>query len=83
MRDSGIVHALLGLERLDHVLSHPVAGANWEGVVVESLIAAAGRAAVSFYRTSAGAEVDLVVDGRRDQRHVIEIKRSTAPKVRN
>ena len=51
--------------------------------MVESLIAAAGRAAVSFYRTSAGAEVDLVVDGRRDQRHVIEIKRSTAPKVRN
>jgi uncharacterized protein len=79
LRDSGIVHALLGLETLDDVLGHPVAGSTWEGLVVESVIAAAGRNSVSFYRTSAGAEIDLVVEGRDNQRHVIEIKRSTAP----
>lgn len=81
VRNSGIVHALLSLERLDDELGHPVAGATWAGMVVESMISAAGRAAASFYRTLAGAEIELVVEGRANQRHVIEIKRSTAPKV--
>ncbi len=49
VRDSGIVHALLGLESLEDVLGHPVAGPSWEGMVVESVIAAAGEAPMSFY----------------------------------
>ena len=81
VRDSGVVHALLGLTDLDDVLGHPVAGFTWEGLVIESVLAAAQRAPVSYYRTSAGAEVDLVVEGRGNRRYVIEIKRSTAPVV--
>ena len=81
VRDSGLVHALLGLQDLDTVLSHPVAGSSWEGFVVEQLITAAPSAQASFYRTSNGAEVDLVLEFRRGQRWVIEIKRSSAPTV--
>lgn len=81
VRDSGLVHALLDLATVDEVLGHPVAGASWEGMVLETLIAAAGDAPTSFYRTSAGAEVDLVIEGRRRQRYAIEIKRSSAPAV--
>lgn len=81
VRDSGLVHALLGLQDLDTVLSHPVAGSSWEGFVVEQLITAAPSAQASFYRTSNGAEVDLVLEFRKGQRWVIEIKRSSAPTV--
>ncbi len=81
VRDSGLVHALLGLQELDAVLSHPVAGSSWEGFVVEQLITAAPTAQASFYRTSNGAEVDLVLEFRDGQRWVIEIKRSSAPSV--
>jgi len=81
VRDSGLVHALLGLQDLDAVLSHPVAGSSWEGFVVEQLINAAPGAQASFYRTSNGAEVDLVLAFRNSQTWVIEIKRSSAPSV--
>ena len=81
VRDSGLVHALLGLSNLDGVLGHPVAGSSWEGFVVEQLVNAAPNAQASFYRTSNGAEVDLVLTFRNQQRWVIEIKRSSAPTV--
>lgn len=81
VRDSGIVHALLGLQNFDAVLSHPVAGTSWEGFVIEQLIAAAPQAQASFYRTSHGAEADLVLNFRSGQTWVIEIKRSSAPTV--
>jgi predicted AAA+ superfamily ATPase len=81
VRDSGLVHALLGLVNLDAVLSHPVAGSSWEGFVVEQLSNAAPTAQASFYRTSNGAEVDLVLEFRSGQIWVIEIKRSSAPTV--
>ena len=81
VRDSGIVHALLGLESLDDVLGHPVAGPSWEGMVVESVLPAAGGLPVFYYRTSAGAEIDVVIEGRRGHRYALEIKRSSAPGV--
>lgn len=81
VRDSGIVHALLGLQDFDAVLSHPVAGASWEGFVIEQLIAAAPQAEASFYRTSHGAEADLILTFRSGETWVIEVKRSSAPKV--
>jgi hypothetical protein len=81
VRDSGIVHALLGLRDLDAVLGHPVAGSSWEGFVIEQLIAAAPQAQASFYRTSHGAEVDLVLEFKSGETWVIEIKRSSAPTV--
>ena len=81
VRDSGIVHALLGLRALDDVLGHPVAGASWEGFVLESLLSMApASTAASFYRTAAGAEMDLVLDlGGRAGRWAIEIKRGLSP----
>jgi predicted AAA+ superfamily ATPase len=81
VRDSGLVHALLGLSTLNAVLSHPVAGSSWEGFVIEQLINAAPTAQSSFYRTSNGAEVDLVLEFRSGETWIVEIKRSSAPTV--
>lgn len=82
VRDSGIAHALLRLGSLEDVLGHPVAGGSWEGMVIESVLAAAPSGSeASFYRTSAGAEVDLVLGLPGNQCWVIEIKRSSAPKL--
>lgn len=81
VRDSGLVHALLGLQTLDALLGHPVAGSSWEGFVIEQLINAAPGAQASFYRTSNGAEVDLVLEFRSGATWVIEVKRSSAPTV--
>ena len=82
VRDSGIVHALLRLASLEDVLGHPVAGGSWEGMVIESLIAAAPPGAeASFYRSSSGAEIDLVLELPKGERWAIEIKRSSAPKL--
>lgn len=81
VRDSGLVHALLGLHNLDAVLGHPVAGSSWEGFVIEQLVNAAPNAQASFFRTSNGAEVDLVLEFRSGQTWVIEVKRSSAPTI--
>ena len=82
IRDSGLVHALLGIESADELLGHPVAGASWEGLAIEALIAAAPRSAEAFfYRTSAGAEIDLLLKLPRGRLLAFEVKRSFAPKV--
>jgi hypothetical protein len=82
VRDSGIAHALLGLDTLDALLGHPVAGPSWEGYAIESLLAARSNAEAGFYRTAAGAEVDLVLDlGGKKGRWLVEIKRGLTPTV--
>ena len=81
VRDSGLVHALLGLPTLEAVLAHPVAGQSWEAHVLEQLIAAAPQATASFYRTSHGAECDLVLTASSGQTWACEVKRSSAPTV--
>ncbi|WP_332872040.1 ATP-binding protein [Pseudogemmobacter bohemicus] len=82
VRDTGILHALLGLTTLDDVLGHPVAGASWEGLVIETAHATmpVGTQA-QFYRSGAGAEVDLVLTLPGGAVWAIEVKRSLAPKV--
>jgi len=80
VRDSGLVHALLGLKSLDDVLGHPVAGPSYEGMVIETLtqsLPAGDRA--WFYRTHEGAEIDLLVERGGRPAIAIEVKRSTAP----
>ena len=80
VRDSGLAHALLGLDTLDDVLGHPVAGASWEGHVVANLLRAVpARTEASFYRTATGVEIDLVLDLPGERRWAIEIERSSAP----
>ena len=80
VRDSGLLHALLGLATVRQLQGHPVAGASWEGFVVEQVAAALPAGAqIGFYRTAAGAELDLVVEGTAG-RIGIEIKFSASPK---
>ena len=83
VRDSGIVHALLGLGSKEEVTGHPVVGMSWEGFVIETLLSIAPeRAEASFYRASGGAEIDLILTlpGRRPW--AVEIKRSLDPRPR-
>jgi predicted AAA+ superfamily ATPase len=80
LRDSGLLHNLLGIETYDDLLAHPQAGESWEGFVIEQLIAAHPRWRPYFLRTGNGAELDLVLE--RGQRwRVFEIKLSKAPRV--
>jgi uncharacterized protein len=82
IRDSGIAHALLGIVTLDDLAGHPVAGGSWEAFVVETLVSLAPpRTVAGFYRTSGGAEIDLVLDFPRGERWAVEIKRSVAARV--
>jgi uncharacterized protein len=82
LRDSGIVHALLGIRDFDALAGHPVVGASWEGFVVENLLAAAPELTLAgFYRTAAGAEIDLLLEIPGGGLWAVDIKRglSTPP----
>jgi predicted AAA+ superfamily ATPase len=80
VRDSGVLHALLGLTDQEQVLGHPVAGSSWEGFVIENLLAAAPAAATAwFYRTANGAEVDLLLELGPQRLWAVEVKRSLNP----
>ena len=82
IRDSGLTHALLNLTSLDEVLGHPVVGASWEGFVVENLVTGLPIGLRAwFYRTSAGAEIDLVIEKNSKTKYAIEIKKSLSPSV--
>jgi len=82
VRDSGLVHALLGVNDFDDLLGHPVVGGSWEGFVIETIASACALRSgqMGFYRSSGGAEIDLIIQSGR-QTIAIEIKRSTAPKL--
>ena len=82
VRDSGLVHALLGIGSLEQLAGHPVVGESWEGYVIETLVSALPpRARPYFYRTAAGAEIDLVVEHADGARWAVEIKRSLSARV--
>ena len=81
VRDSGVTHAL-NLGTSEQLLGHPVAGASWEAFAIETMIASAPTGTLAnFYRTAAGAEINLllILPGRRAW--AIEIKPSLSPKV--
>jgi hypothetical protein len=80
IRDSGILHALLDIRTHDDLLSHPIIGASFEGFAMENILAFAKNYEPSFYRTSAGAEIDLIL--RRGRRTLaFELKSSSVPRV--
>ena len=83
VRDSGLVHALLGIEDYNALAGHPVVGASWEGFVIENILdAAPPRTSAGFYRTSAGAEIDLVLElPGKHGRWAVEIKRGLSAKA--
>ena len=79
LRDSGLLHALLGLRSLEDLAGHPVVGASWEGWVLEQIAQLLPSPwKLSFYRTAAGAEVDIVAE-RGNKKVGFEIKFSSAP----
>lgn len=82
VRDSGLVHALLGIGEKETLVSHPVVGASWEGFVIENLLAVSPEGVQGyFYRTSGGAEIDLLLNFPDGSQWAIEVKRSLAPRV--
>lgn len=81
LRDSGLLHALLGIPDKESLLGHPVVGGSWEGLVVENLIGLAIDAEPGFYRTSGGAEIDLVLTWPDGREWAIEVKRTLSPRL--
>jgi len=83
VRDSGLLHALLGLADYNNLSGHPVVGASWEGFVIENILSVLPyRTMASYYRTSAGAEVDLVLEfPGLTEKWLIEIKRGLSAKL--
>lgn len=81
LRDSGVLHALLAIDCRDALLGNPKLGESYEGFIVEQILAVIPSDTVaSFYRTAAGAEIDLVLEFGME-RWAIEIKHSIAPKT--
>jgi len=82
IRDSGMLHALLMIRSLDDLHSHPSVGASWEGFVIEQIISSMPEGwQAFFYRTNAGAELDLVLIDEKNEAVGVEIKYSSAPVV--
>lgn len=83
LRDSGLLHHLLGLGTMEDLLGYSRMGTSWEGFAIENIIASLPEGArASFYRSAAGAEIDLVLDlpGHRKP-WALEIKRGRSPKL--
>lgn len=80
VRDSGFVHALLAIENQKQLLAHPKLGASWEGFIVEQIIAWSGSRDIYFWRTQAGAELDLLLF-REGRALGYEIKFADAPRT--
>jgi uncharacterized protein len=82
IRDSGLTHALLNLVTFDDISGHPILGPSWEGFVIENILSALPENFKAwFYRTSAGAEIDLVIEKSDQEKYAIEIKRSMTPSL--
>ena len=82
VRDSGLIHALLNIPDKETLLSHPVVGQSWECFVIENLLVSAPEPVQGFYyRTSGGAEIDLLLSWPDGRLWAIEIKRSLSPKL--
>ena len=82
IRDSGLCHALLNIQNAKELLRHPVVGGSWEAFVIENILSLLPpQSTFGYYRTSGGAEVDLVVDLGGGNLWVFEIKHSEEPSV--
>ena len=80
IRDSGLLHALLGIENHNDLLGHPVYGASWEGLIIENVLSLLPNWNAAFYRTSSGSEIDLILE-KGNRRIAIECKGSTSPNL--
>ncbi|MCP4407198.1 MAG: ATP-binding protein [Gammaproteobacteria bacterium] len=83
IRDTGILHRLLGIGNYNSLLSNPVLGKSWEGFVIENILSVLGNQTETyFYRTAAGAEIDLLIKFPGEELWAIEIKNGVAPKIK-
>lgn len=80
IRDTGLIHCLLGIESFNDLLGHPALGHSYEAFVIASIVEVYSRYQASFYRSSSGAEIDLVLE-KGSQRIAIEIKSSATPSL--
>lgn len=80
VRDTGLLHQLLGLRTASELLAHPKAGASWEGFVVEETLRRVQPEQAYFWATHQGAELDLLLI-KRGRKHGVEIKREDAPRM--
>jgi uncharacterized protein len=80
IRDSGILHQLLGLSNYEDVMGHTISGASWEGYALENILESMRDWDASFYRTQNGAELDLILE-KGGKRIGVEFKLSSSPKV--
>lgn len=80
VRDSGLLHKLLGIDDQHALLHHPKLGASWEGFVIEQVLASVAHDDASFWATHQGAEIDLLLR-RGDRLYGVECKRTDAPTV--
>lgn len=82
IRDSGLLHSLLGLDSYASIINHIIVGASWEGFVIEQIINSFDEERQFwFYRTHQGAECDLLIEKNGEVLAAIEIKFGTSPKV--
>jgi len=82
LRDTGLLHSLLRINDFKELLAHPVVGFSWEGFVIEEIIKNfRNKFEYFFYRTAAGAEIDLVLSQGNQPQYLIEIKNSLSPKL--
>jgi len=83
LRDTGLLHSLLNISNFEALLGHPIIGTSWEGFVIENIIThLSNKWRYSYYRTTAQAEVDLVLETPHNELWAVEVKRSSAPTVR-
>lgn len=84
IRDSGLLHSLLSISEYDDLLGHPILGHSWEGFVVENILGnLSDKWRASYYRTSEQTEIDLILEKSSKEIWAIEIKRSSAPKIKS
>jgi len=82
IRDSGILHSLLRIEDLDDLMGNPAVGRSWEGFVIEQIIGLLPEGwSYFFYRTGAGAEIDLLIVDKKNRPIAVEVKYSASPKA--
>ncbi len=84
IRDTGILHHLLSISEYNDLLGNPVLGHSWEGFVVENILGnLSDKWTASYYRTSEQTEIDLILEKSHKEVWAIEIKRSSAPKIKS
>ena len=80
VRDSGLLHQLLGIDSMNSLYSHPKVGASWEGFVIEQILMMESHDEIFFWATHQGAEIDLILR-RGDALYGVECKRADTPRL--